>query len=440
MKKIQAPSADLLDAARTKIDQRETGWQRYCCTLVTPLFGGGVKPGEVDGEMPIRASAIRGQLRFWWRLLNRGHHPGGDGTSASQALYLAEREIWGGLGDQDTLAASKVALRVELPPTRHFLESKQQMQADAVRYAFGAAANNGEARWLKDGYEWTLWIRHPDSLKTEIAETLRWWASFGGLGARTRRGFGAIAVDDWAGDERKPLSPITREEAKLAGMRLILQKNQLNSAITAWQVAVDRLRDFRQGPEVGRKAKREGNTDGRSPGRSYWPEPDAIRGVANQWFGKSGDQPHQIKNKRGEYEDVGVAHNHKPEHPAGNVFPRAAFGLPLIFHFKDRGDPNPDYQLIPDNGSDRMASPLILRPYRVNDGWKAAALCMPMKHVWSMGVRFKDRNEHYASGEWWPLQEDERKAVAKLIPPMRNTGYSDPLTAFLKFFNTEDAA
>lgn len=40
-----------------------------CCELITPMYGGGVKAGRVDCKMPIRASALRGQLRFWWRLL-----------------------------------------------------------------------------------------------------------------------------------------------------------------------------------------------------------------------------------------------------------------------------------------------------------------------------------------------------------------------------------
>ena len=35
-------------------------------TLITPMYGCGVAPGEVDRNIiSIRASAIRGQLRFW---------------------------------------------------------------------------------------------------------------------------------------------------------------------------------------------------------------------------------------------------------------------------------------------------------------------------------------------------------------------------------------
>lgn len=58
------------------------------CTLVTPMFGGGVKPGEVDREMPIRASALRGHLRFWWRLLHGADRRPSD-------LFDVESDLWG---------------------------------------------------------------------------------------------------------------------------------------------------------------------------------------------------------------------------------------------------------------------------------------------------------------------------------------------------------
>lgn len=57
------------------------------CTLITPMFGGGVTAGEVDPEMPIRASALRGQLRFWWRLLH------GAGKKPAD-LFADESDLW----------------------------------------------------------------------------------------------------------------------------------------------------------------------------------------------------------------------------------------------------------------------------------------------------------------------------------------------------------
>lgn len=41
-------------------------WHTLDCQLITPMYGGGVISTKVDTAMPIRASGIRGQLRFWW--------------------------------------------------------------------------------------------------------------------------------------------------------------------------------------------------------------------------------------------------------------------------------------------------------------------------------------------------------------------------------------
>lgn len=80
-------------------------WESYECQLVTPLFGGGVVAGQVDRRMPIRASAIRGQLRFWWRLLasKRLNNP--------EEIRAEEFALWGGLGTPPQ--ASRVWVEVE---------------------------------------------------------------------------------------------------------------------------------------------------------------------------------------------------------------------------------------------------------------------------------------------------------------------------------------
>src|SRR5260221_14040443 len=44
--------------------------------LITPLYGGGVKPTEPDPITVVRATEIRGQLRFWWRACRGGEFNG----------------------------------------------------------------------------------------------------------------------------------------------------------------------------------------------------------------------------------------------------------------------------------------------------------------------------------------------------------------------------
>lgn len=363
-------------------------WQTYRCKLVTPMFGGGVKPGEVDKDMPIRAAAIRGQLRFWWRVAC--------GPFAnSQEMFQREAEIWGGIGAKEP-KASKVEIKVTCRPAKDAdLVNSDVVPGAGIKYAYGPYAINGVAKWLKDGYEFDLHMRCCDPAVKEEAElALRWWASFGGVGARTRRGFGVIQIEG--------LPPITSESVKNQKGELRLMKMD-GTPDTLWKQAANRLFEFRQGNGTGRKQRTP------TPSRSLWPEPDQIRRFAKR-----------------------DAHGkHMPEHSAGNVFPRAAFGLPITFEFKgSKGEPDKS-ELLPEGDSERMASPLILRPYWDGSKWRAAALLLPgWKKALTQKLKFRGQSWQPAH---WPTDPAKRKNMASHIKPMQSRG-DDPLSAFMTFF------
>ena len=86
--------AGLLKRLRDELDKHsiKKEWVTYECKLVTPMYGGGVNGGQVDKEMPIRASAIRGQLRFWWRIAC--------GPKDPKVMREKEEAIWGGIGEK----------------------------------------------------------------------------------------------------------------------------------------------------------------------------------------------------------------------------------------------------------------------------------------------------------------------------------------------------
>lgn len=218
------------------------------------------------------------------------------------------------------------------------------------------------AELAKPGLKWRLGVRFsPDcseNQKAELTDALRWWASFGGIGARTRRGLGAVSI---AG-----MAPVKAEEAGLSGCRLVIAPATRPTALQAWQEAVKKLADFRQGEGTGRNP---GQTKNR-PGRSRWPEPASIRAATGS---------HRIKEDGTSF---------APAAGTPQIYPRAAFGLPIVFHFQgertdQQSDPGPkDFTLEPaDVGGqrvERMASPLILGPYRGEHGkWHAAALLLP---------------------------------------------------------------
>ncbi|NCC97759.1 MAG: type III-B CRISPR module RAMP protein Cmr1, partial [Synergistales bacterium] len=170
--------------------------QTYSISVVTPLFGGGFKAGEVDSEHPVRGTAIRGHLRFWWRATC------GREFSSSQELYHRESQIWG-----DTEKAS---------PVRIWVSKHTSIQTGAVdrfknfgpeQYALFSAKQNGQ-EVATEGFSFDLNVSAPDyidgyqdikkttpmkvSVRDEVLCALRAWLSFGGVGSRTRRGLGAL--------------------------------------------------------------------------------------------------------------------------------------------------------------------------------------------------------------------------------------------------------
>jgi CRISPR-associated protein Cmr1 len=89
-------------------------------TTITPVYGGGTRPGEVDLLVPFRPRAIKNGIRHWWWLLNR-HAPEYRITPADdadarmakkQALYDAMVHIWGGAAREGEKLAAKVSVEV----------------------------------------------------------------------------------------------------------------------------------------------------------------------------------------------------------------------------------------------------------------------------------------------------------------------------------------
>ena len=359
------------------------------CQLVTPMYGGGVNAGEVDKAMPVRASGIRGQLRFWWRLLY-----GGDRTS--KKLFEAECKLWGGIASSGAVA-SKIAVRVESDPAESHLTPKGALDVPS----YSLVDSGGDPKLLKAGYSFKMLMgfsrRATDEQRSQVVECLRWWASFGGVGARTRRGLGAFK----ASCDDADLKPVLSDEVQTLGGWIVTGR-PTNDPQGAWRSAVGALESFRQGPGVGRS--RKAGTGANRPGASNWPEAEAIRDLANK------AKP-------------------APKDDEEAFFPRAAFGLPIVFQFKGEKYLN---DTLEHESHERMASPLILRPYFNGREYCPMALLLPgWQSSISMSVKLKERNTEAQS---WPSDSAERQELAKMVKPMASHG-SDPLTAFMRYFD-----
>ena len=111
--------------------------------------------------------------------------------------------------------------------------------------------------------------------------------------------------------------------------------------------------------------------------------------------------------------------------PHPEKFPRAAFGLPIIFHFKDEDDP--EYTTLKEDGEKkyRFASPLILRPFLCRDNWAVGlALLLDGSRVDynNLMLEEQDGTTHLVQG-MLTVQE------AKNIPVL--DGKTDVLQAFM---------
>jgi CRISPR-associated protein Cmr1 len=218
------------------------------------------------------------------------------------------------------------------------------------------------------------------------------WETFGGLGARTRRGFGALAccsikedgnpkhvplptsanvpdVSAWLKEQlaahvvaetlisdvphlspsvssticriparfflnNKPIADVFRELLRAGGVKQ--PADRMINALVAWYYPIEQMKNFRQ-------RRRRSEANGSRFGRSYWPEPDEIRARTKGFNGR-----------------------HARRLTTAPKFPRAVFGLPIVFRFKDTDIDPPDTTL---QGAQhaRLASRLILRPLACAD-------------------------------------------------------------------------
>jgi CRISPR-associated protein Cmr1 len=106
-------------------------------------------------------------------------------------------------------------------------------------------------------------------------------------------------------------------------------------------------------------------------------------------------------------------------------FPRGQFGLPIIFHFKDKGEPSDT--TLQGAHHDRLGSPLILRPLICKDGAiglgaKLVSYDPPGGYILKGAPKDPPVEVHFT---------DADKHQAKLIRPLQN-GETDVIEAFLK--------
>jgi CRISPR-associated protein Cmr1 len=390
--------------------------------LITPLYGGGVKPTEADPVTVVRATEIRGHLRFWWRACC-----GGKFNGDIEAMKKEEDAIWGKAykkGDSMISQEQVIQIMVDVDPSNRgnpvkpfiLTEKKRPRSVNNIPgyAAFPLQPDRDELKKrdphipdVRGGVSFTLTISFPEGRRKDMEAALWAWETFGGLGARTRRGFGALHllkidgisytelpfsnnVKEWINKKLiefvEPGAPPTNIPHLSRGAQLAV--TSADDVMKVWKRLIDKLQSFRQ---AGR------------PGRSLWPEAEAIRAISS---GKG---------------------SHDKERPHLQKFPRAALGLPIIFHFKDDTDPKDTTLKEAGEKMERFASPLILRPFLCRDK-RAVGLILLLEgsrvDLENLVLEDQDKTKHPVKGV---ITKSEAQGIAVL------NGEADVLQAFLKY-------
>ena len=387
--------------------------------VITPLFGGGVEAGINDPITLIRPSSIRGHLRFWWRATR------GATFSSAAEMRQCEEKIWG-----STEEPSKVVVTVELVSKGEIKKvgsfEKQQDRQGNVKtdehgypiYSFQLYSglpdyasfpfrpqfiknkpleeNNELIKEVRKDIIFKLNLSYNRSeldLDDEIIPAITAWVNFGGIGARTRRGFGALYCGQLAIQDNDSLGKffksLNADKSRICDWPTLYQNYFLiaqtnNDNCSAWKVGISKLQSFRQLPEIGRRKGTDLTKPKKKHGRSNWPEAETVRNLV---FAHHKD-PIKPKSNR---TNVSFPGWHKPDTdlslppspPESAItesvyFPRAEFGLPIIFEiigesltYDERNrkkGPNLKPTLQYSDKHDRLASPLIIRPIKFKDG------------------------------------------------------------------------
>jgi CRISPR-associated protein Cmr1 len=434
--------------------------------LITPLFGGGVTAGEGDPVTLIRGTEIRGLLRFWWRACRGGNY------KTVEEMKKAEDKIWGAANkkpaenkganekNEETFLQEKPKGTVQLvvKPQRDDVPPTPYSSNIAPLYAaFPLQANRRENRPLKNVYRdvsFTLIISFPKAFRQEVEAALWAWETFGGIGARTRRGFGALrgisikeneesvpvnlsdasekGVKEWLDTNLEthmskgpcrvniPHLPMSFKEGENLKL-LFIEENYSEKADDLWYDLIEALKRFRQ----TRYASTRPNA--KNPGRSMWSEPSTIR---------DRDYTHQS-----------YLYHRKPiPDPPIKKFPRAAFGLPIIFQFKDSNKEKPPRPNDPESDPrktvlelkehERFASPLILKPLACQDNDTVGlAIILEGTSLGSQQLVLKTQEgkqdqwnveAFLASGETLELRDEKGKKI-------KLDSKTDILQAFIKY-------
>lgn len=349
-------------------------------TFLTPAFVGGATPRQADPYLPLRPSAVRGLLRTWFRMAVASlFWPAGNSQSQADEFITILRKVETEcFGATDRRSPFSVSID-EAPPPQPV--PSPTSPTSGLRYLGYGLFEKGTPTALPVGKQYRLSLRirpgidrkQQAMLEKLLAATVWLWTHLGGMGARSRRGFGSMELLNgnvlmgWAIDLVAPCKDVAALE--------IQQRTGLNAALDVFEEQLGS--EFYANPDNGGPHRAIRNLLGLEltvlP-TTFRNGQDALEYVGGL-FQRFRSTRVRLTYKEPRLQDYFVVSNAlKTRTPPNQPIGRTAFGLPLRFYFSSLQGESCTIQPQRDKG-DRVPSPLHIRIHRLaNDRYAVMLL------------------------------------------------------------------
>ena len=309
----------------------------------------------MDERHPVRAASVRGHLRFWWRAT------AGAGYATAKDLYDAESALW---GNTETPGRVRVEVEVtnagqEVWPSSYGQSKEGPIKNGPLEAYFLHPFQANKKKEIPEvsgrvGIAFTVTLtlhRLSAAEREQVVTAVRAWIAFGGVGARTRRGCGALTVtgdaaqwlpaepaDLWAWFGREERAVPTPQHSVLAGAKALLGPVGDNPEKDVWRDLGRFWARFRKGHYTERRPTYSPMSGG------------AWRDHRTLQAGLRRDEPARLA---------------KP-----------FLGLPIVYQKFPRTNAFSGTIEGAQEGKKRMASPVILKPCAFCDGVRGLVLVL----------------------------------------------------------------
>ncbi len=354
-------------------------WEKFTLTTQTPMFlDSDPEHGPRTNRFPV--ASLRGALRFWLRAL-AGEHLGGTRDRLDD-LAQVEAAVFGTVSGDDDAGPSPVRLRAtsEVEFSR---EASPQWVFKDVPYLLGLGLCRPgkppklQRRHVPAGKSIRLAVKfaEEDSACGDLFLSALWaLCSFGGLGARVRRGVGTLRVTQVP---KAPYEEFRREWLNtLDSKDLPKVLEVVSSAITR---STQLSRSEPPATEPCYPCFAPGYYRVFDTAIDCHSMKDALSRTSSWWRGFRLYRRAETQPQRGdstpEYGRMikPYIENGPSENRSQKPFYLGAFGLPVVFHDKTT-DKSAQVEPVLDGQPLRRASPLWLRVHQSKDGWSVRSL------------------------------------------------------------------